>query len=143
MKNYKRIRLFEQAVMNQAEFAEPTQVSQDQHMQAMNQEPQPVQLEGPAQPLALPTQDQSTSEIDVMSMTVRDLISKCKQIDPLVCMGIETFLENNKDKFKEETSNEPTGDENLKFSSIVSQEAPAHAEKFSLDQSPEELNFPG
>ena len=81
-------------------------------------------------------------------MTVRDFISKCKEIDPLVCMGIESFVETNKAKLQEPAAvaHTQSADQDLNFSNVVSQEpqmaAPEKAHSFSLNQSPDVLNFP-
>jgi hypothetical protein len=150
MKNYKKIRLFEQAVINQEEFSNSMENQPEMKMQS-GEEVQPMQNVEPSaeeKPLELPTADQSVSGIDVMSMTVRDFISKCKEVDPLVCMGLETFLENNKDRFQEQAqpAQAHSGEQDLTFSNVVAQDGamapPAPAQQFSLDQSPEVLNFP-
>ena len=102
----------------------------------------------------LPDAGELSAPVDPMSMTVRDFLSKCKSIDPLVCMGIETFISQNGAQFgndiapamppQEMTPAEPA-QADVSFSANVppvDQAAPAPAEPFSLEQSPEELNFP-
>lgn len=98
----------------------------------------------PAEPaMALPTPAQSTVAVDPMTMTVNDFLAKCKEIDPLVCMGIESFIEKNTGAFgADHAQSEP----DLTFSTAIQPEAepqaPAQVEPFSLDQAPEALNFP-
>ena len=84
---------------------------------------------------------------DAMAMTVRDFVAKCKEIDPLVCMGIESFIEKNKTSLEAQPmapqmSMAPP--EDITFSNAIAQPAPAApapAQNFSLDQSPEDLSF--
>lgn len=95
------------------------------------------------QPEALPTPAQSTVAVDPMTMTVRDFLAKCKEVDPLVCMGIESFIEKNTGAFgADHAQSEP----DLTFSTAIQPaaepQAPAQVEPFSLDQAPEALNFP-
>lgn len=89
---------------------------------------------------------------DPMTMTVQDFLAKCKSIDPLVCMGIETFIQKNSAALGQTAmptapamtaTEEPAQD--LAFSTQVPPSgiaAPTPAQPFSLDQSPENLNFP-
>jgi hypothetical protein len=96
----------------------------------------------PAMPqAALPAPGETQSAMDPMAMTVRDFIDKCKSIDPLVCMGIESFIEKNKMQFETPVQAEPViPQDDITFSNTVN--PPAPAQSFSLDQSPETLNFP-
>jgi len=92
------------------------------------------------EPLALPA-----PSADVMTMTVSDFIAKCKEIDPLVCMGLESFIEKNKDAFGGgmAQAQAPMPAQDLTFSNAIAPPtSPEPAQNFSLDQSPEELNFP-
>lgn len=100
----------------------------------------PVQMETPP---TLPTPAQSTVPVDPMTMTVRDFLDKCKALDPLVCMGIESFIQKNTGAFgADQVQSEP----DITFSNAVqpmaAPQAPTQAEPFSLDQAPEALNFP-
>ena len=63
--------------------------------------------------LSLPGEGESTVDHDTMSMTVRDFVQKCKEVDPLICLGIEAFIENNKEAFGEpvQTDVEIEGDD--------------------------------
>jgi len=113
------------------------------------------------QPHMLPAAGELSTQVDPMSMTVRDFIEKCKSVDPLVCMGIETFISQNGAKFGHDVAptmppqeteppmampNEPMpADTDVSFSANVppvDQMAPSPVEPFSLEQSPEALNFP-
>lgn len=135
MKNYRNIkRLYEQEVApgDFTEMGAPAEMPEAPAVQ-----PAP---EAPAAPLALP--EPST---DVMVMSVSDFIAKCKSIDPLVCMGIESFIEKNRESLgggmAPNQMEMPAPD--LTFSNAISGPvAPAPAQSFSLDQSPETLNFP-
>ena len=92
-----------------------------------------TQPEEPAQ-AALP-------EADVMNLTVRELMDRCQSINPLVCMGLEQFIEMNKDQILAQTTGEETNlDDNtdLTFSKQIE---PQPAD-FSLDQPASDLNFP-
>jgi hypothetical protein len=121
-------------------------VEQDEPMSAMTAPAQP-DMQMPAMPADLPAQlptpAQSTVPVDPMTMTVRDFLDKCKSLDPLVCMGIESFIEKNTEAFgADQAQSEP----DLTFSNAVqpaAPQAPAQVEPFSLDQAPDALNFPG
>ena len=121
-------------------------VEQDEQMSAMTVPVQP-DMQMPAMPADLPAQlptpAQSTVPVDPMTMTVRDFLDKCKSLDPLVCMGIESFIEKNTEAFgADQAQSEP----DLTFSNAVqpaAPQAPAQVEPFSLDQAPGALNFPG
>ena len=121
-------------------------VEQDEQMSAMTA-PAQTNMQMPAMPADLPAQlptpAQSTVPVDPMTMTVRDFLDKCKSLDPLVCMGIESFIEKNTEAFgADQAQSEP----DLTFSNAVqpaAPQAPAQVEPFSLDQAPGALNFPG
>ena len=135
MKNYRNLRrLFEQ---------DQQTVPQEYPIQnTIDAAPAPQHME---EPLALPAQDTTPQMLDPMVMTVRDFIAKCKSIDPLVCMGLESFIEKNKNSFDSDVQPTPTEpSQDLTFSQAIAQpvEAPAQVQPFSLDQSPENLNFP-
>lgn len=120
MKNYKMIRrLFEQESIlpqHQEMGAQPTQnqgeISEPQmDMDFPIEEPQ----------LALPAPGESDTPIDPMTMTVGDFIAKCKEIDPLVCMGLESFIERHGEAFGQ-TPEVPSPEEDITFTNTVSPE---------------------
>lgn len=143
MKNYKKIRrIFEQETIDMNQPLEPA-TSMEPQM------PAEMPIDYPAQQLALPAEGQTSAPIDPMSMTVRDFVSKCKEIDPLVCMGIESFITKHHHSFVEpsvpaqEVPQAPAMDQDVSFSNVVDgQTPPAPVQNFSLDQTPETLNFP-
>lgn len=99
----------------------------------------------PVEPdMQLPAPDQSTIAADPMVMTVRDFLQKCREVDPLVCMGIESFIQKNTGAFgADQAQSEP----DITFSNAIQHPAapqpPAQVEPFSLDQAPDTLEFPG
>jgi hypothetical protein len=143
MKNYKKIRrIFEQEAISPDATAE---LGMNPQMSApMDSEMPPMDHDAMNMPQdALPAPGETSTPIDPMSMTVRDFVNKCKEIDPLVCMGIESFIAKNQQSFVEPAAMAPTPDTNMSFSNVVDGPvAPAPAQNFSLDQSPEALNFP-
>jgi hypothetical protein len=109
---------------------------------------------------ALPAEGQSSASPDPMTMTVGDFIARCKELDPLVCMGIESFIQKNIGSFgtsahapmaPQETEPDltfssqvpdgPTGPTGL-TGPMGHMAPPAPVQPFSLDQGGEELNFP-
>lgn len=143
MKNYKKIRrIFEQEAIAPDATAELS-AGMNPTMQPQMDAEMP-QMDMPHQE-ALPSPGETSTPIDPMSMTVRDFVAKCKEIDPLVCMGIESFITKNQHSFMEPAvPATPPMDQDMSFSNVVdAPAAPAPAQNFSLDQSPEALNFPG
>jgi len=136
MKNYKTIRRsFEQKAVSTEDTDELGMPPEAQMM--------------PAQPQQhmLPAEGESSAQADPMAMTVRDFIAKCKEVDPLVCMGIESFIDKNQMAFGGTiVPSEP----DLTFSTQVAQPAqpmppvapPAPAQPFSMEPQSDELNFP-
>lgn len=146
MKNHKKIRrIFEQEMTGVEPMAGDAQMTQPEQM--------------------LPDAGELSTPVDPMSMTVRDFLAKCKSIDPLVCMGIETFISQNGAQFGQDVTpamppqHEPMhaepampaepatqDDADLSFSANVEpsmdQPAPTPAEPFSLEQPEDALNFP-
>lgn len=138
MKNYRNIkRLYEQEAIQPEDVAELGMQPEAPMEPAQNAEPTQPEVE---EPLALPAPAQ-----DVMSMTVADFIAKCKELDPLVCMGLETFIERNRDSFGGTMTPTVEPAQDITFTNAIAAPAPAApspAQNFSLDQAPEELNFP-
>ncbi len=94
-----------------------------------------------------PAQEQpALPQADVMNLTVQELLDRCDKINPLVCMGLNQFIEANRDAILSQTTGEApeeTGeitsdDTDINFSKQMEPQAP----DFSLDQPAEELNFP-
>jgi hypothetical protein len=104
---------------------------------AQSMEEMPTFSKAQPEPKALP-------EADVMNLTVKELIERCQKINPLVCMGLEQFIDMNKDELLSMTTGEskpeenPMDDTDLTFSK---QMEPQPAE-FSLDQPASDLAFP-
>jgi hypothetical protein len=83
---------------------------------------------------------------DVMRLTVQELIDRCNKINPLVCMGLQQFIDSNHEEILNQTTGEapeetgelPADDTDINFSKQMEPEAP----QFSLDQPAQELDFP-
>jgi type IV secretory pathway VirB10-like protein len=80
---------------------------------------------------------------DVMNLTVQELLDRCDNINPLICMGLRQFIDTNRDQLLSMTTGEITvGDtdqeQDLNFSKAVEPQQP----EFSLDQPEAELEFP-
>ena len=88
--------------------------------------------------------DTSADPNDVSVLTVGDFLEKCREIDPLVCMGITAFIENNQEAFGESNANhdeEPRldgapSDADISFSKSIESDN-GHSASGQLD-----LNFP-
>ena len=97
-------------------------------------------------PMADPMANQQTAlpAFDPMNLTVSQFIERCDKINPLVCMGLSTFIEAN----SEALANEVNGGEefdldkeaNLDFPPVAAPETKAN--DFSLDQPEADLDFP-
>jgi hypothetical protein len=95
-------------------------------------------------------EQQALPQPDVMNLTVQELIDRCNAINPLICMGLQQFIDSNRDELLNQTTGEapeetPTeepditaDDTDVNFSKQMEQPAP----EFSLDQSAEQLDFP-
>lgn len=149
MKNYKNLRRIYEDDMQAISQADVQELGMQPEM-AHNQEMPEMPIDYPAQQLALPAEGQTSAAPDPMTMTVGDFLGKCKEVDPLVCMGIQSFIDKNMHVFSAPAQPAAmTGMEaepDLTFSNAVAPEGhmtPAPVPAFSLDQSPETLNFPG
>ena len=99
-----------------------------------------------ADPMADPMDNQQTAlpAFDPMNLTVSQFIERCDKINPLVCMGLNAFIEAN----SEALANEVNGGEefdldkeaNLDFPPVAAPEA--KPTDFSLDQPATDLDFP-
>lgn len=146
MKNYKNLRRIYEDDMQAIAQADVQELGMQPEM-APDQE---MPIDYPAQQLALPAEGQTSAAPDPMTMTVGDFLGKCKEVDPLVCMGIQSFIDKNMHAFSAPA--QPAAmpgmeaEPDLTFSNAVAPEGhmtPAPVPAFSLDQSPETLNFPG
>jgi hypothetical protein len=131
--------------------------------QPVQQVPQPVATSSemmPPQPAATSSEmmpdfsfeeepqsaQEALPEASVMNLTVQELLDRCDSINPLVCMGLRQFIDENQEAIlsqttgeSPETNGEPaTDDTDITFSKAIEPQ-PA---QFSLDQSPQELDFP-
>jgi len=98
------------------------------------------------EPMTEPMDNQQTAlpAFDPMNLTVSQFIERCDKINPLVCMGLNTFIEAN----SEALANEVNGGEefdldkeaNLDFPPVAAPEA--KPTDFSLDQPATDLDFP-
>ena len=97
-------------------------------------------------------QQQALPQPDVMNLTVKELIDRCNTINPLVCMGLQQFIDSNTEEILNQTTGEAPADDNtpeesgditvdttdVNFSKQMEPQAP----EFSLDQPAQELDFP-
>ena len=98
------------------------------------------------EPMTEPMDNQQTAlpAFDPMNLTVSQFIERCDKINPLVCMGLNAFIEAN----SEALANEVNGGEefdldkeaNLDFPPVAAPEA--KPTDFSLDQPATDLDFP-
>jgi hypothetical protein len=126
---------------------------------AMPQMAPPAQVESPAEMMPdfdfqeNPDQEQQAlPQPDVMNLTVRELIDRCNAINPLICMGLQQFIDSNNAELLNQTTGDITADGNapeetgditaddtdVNFSKQMEPQAP----EFSLDQPAQELDFP-
>lgn len=101
--------------------------------------------EEPAMKKQDPTdQQEALPQPDVMNLTVKELMDRCKSIDPLVCMGLQKFIDLNTEAIMSQTTGEAPEEDvlnqetDLNFSKQMEPADP----KFSLDQPADELSFP-
>ena len=122
----------------------PTPVQPQSGMDMPMEAPQPAATSMEEMPNFSDSQPAQAAlpEADVMNLTVKELMERCQKINPLVCMGLEKFIEMNKDEILAMTTGEDqsTVDDNtdLTFSKQVEPQTP----DFSLDQPTSDLNFP-
>ena len=91
-------------------------------------------------------EQQALPQPDVMNLTVKELIDRCNAINPLICMGLQQFIDSNTEEIlnqttgeaPEETEDITADDTDVNFSKQMEPQAP----EFSLDQPAEELSFP-
>jgi hypothetical protein len=95
-----------------------------------------------------PDQEQQPAlpQPDVMNLTVQELIDRCNTINPLICMGLQQFIDSNTEEIlnqttgeaPEETEDITADDTDVNFSKQIEPQSP----EFSLDQPTEQLDFP-
>jgi hypothetical protein len=82
---------------------------------------------------ALPAEGESSADDNPMTLTVADFLERCRSIDPLVCMGIEKFIQDKMmtglDNDSVPYTNDTDDEEDLSFSAQV-------------EPSRDELDFP-
>jgi hypothetical protein len=151
MKNFMSIRkLYEDLEPEQGMQAQaPLNMAPPAPVQPMNQ----MGMEQPMEPIEpsaphneMPHSDQKAlPDFDPMNLTISQFMERCDKINPLVCMGLKTFIETNKDAL----ANEVNGGEkfdlekeaDLDFPPKDGPQQPANPE-FSLDQPASDLEFP-
>lgn len=97
---------------------------------------EPMQMEAPVEePLALPSGD-------VMSMTLGDFLMKADSINPLIKMGLETFINSHGEQLMQvetpQPQEEPTMDQDVTFSNAIADQPKVT----NFDQPEDQLAFP-
>lgn len=150
MKNFMSIRkLYEDFNPEDAEQMQQAPAQVKSMDQMMAQEPiQPEEeIEAGAQeePMAMPAAEEPKAlpDFDPMNLTVAQFMERCDKINPLVCMGLKSFIEENGEALAAEVNGGESFDldkeANLDFPPAGGAEQPAD---FSLDQPASDLNFP-
>lgn len=115
MKINKIKRLFEDDVMQMQMPAPAQPIQQMPQMQmpapAQIQMPMDMELPSAGDEMEFPAPQEISPEtqmggmpVEISQMTVGDFLQKCKNVDALVCMGIEAFLEKNKEALMSDMS---------------------------------------
>jgi hypothetical protein len=83
-------------------------------------------------------------QADVMTLSVQELIDRCNKINPLICMGLQQFIESNREELLDmKTGEAPEEGDELKGDDInFSKQMEPQAPQFSLDQPETDLEFP-
>jgi hypothetical protein len=154
MKNFMSIRKlyedFDPTEVDQEMQAQmPMQMNPPAPIQPMDQMGQeepidPTETQEPVEPM-YQSQQKALPNFDPMNLTVAQFIERCDKINPLVCMGLTSFIESN----SEALANEVNGGEefdldkeaNLDFPPAEGQSDEQQPD-FSLDQPASDLNFP-
>lgn len=107
-----------------------------QQPMAPAQPAEPMQIEVPEkQPLALPSGD-------VMAMTLGDFLMKADSINPLIKMGLETFINSHGEQLMQvetpQPQEEPAMDQDVTFSNAIADQP----EVTNFDQPEDQLAFP-
>lgn len=113
-------------------FEDEEVVSQEDLSELGDQEPGEINLDD--EQLSLPAEGESSAGDNPMTLTVADFLERCRAIDPLICMGIEKFIEDkmmtNLDKDSTPYTNDMEDEADLSFSAQV-------------EPAKDELDFPG
>lgn len=113
-----------------AQGAPAQQVEPAQGEEAQQEEP--MQLEEPADQLALPSGE-------IMAMTIGDFLTKAEQINPLIKMGLETFINSHGEQLMQTETPQPQEPEaDLTFSNAIEDQP----EVSNFDQPEDQLAFP-
>jgi len=67
-------------------------VSQEE-LSELGDDSTPEEIDSNDDSLALPAEGESSAADNPMTLTVSDFLERCRSIDPLVCMGIEKFIQ--------------------------------------------------
>jgi hypothetical protein len=114
------------------EPAQPAQPAQQAEPMQLEVPEEPAQAEAPADQLALPSGE-------IMSMTIGDFLTKVEQVNPLVKMGLETFINSNTDQLMQVETPQPQQPEaDLTFSNAIADQP----EVSNFDQPEDQLAFP-
>ena len=97
---------------------------------------EPMQMDEPTnEPLALPSGE-------LMSMTIGDFLTKVEQVNPLIKMGLEAFINSNGEQLMQtetpQPQEEPAMDQDLTFSNAIEDQP----EVANFDQPEDQLTFP-
>jgi phosphoribosyl-ATP pyrophosphohydrolase len=125
-------------------MAAPTQVQPQPGMDVPMETPQPAATSMEEMPNFSDSQpmQQALPEADVMNLTVKELIERCQKINPLVCMGLEKFIEENKEEILAMTTGEDQSALDDTTDLTFSKQVEPQPAEFSLDQPATDLNFP-
>lgn len=112
-----------------AQPVEPAQAAEPMQLETPEE---PMQTEAPADQLALPSGE-------IMSMTIGDFLTKVEQVNPLVKMGLETFINSNTEQLMQVETPQPQEPEaDLTFSNVIEDQP----EVSNFDQPEDQLAFP-
>lgn len=116
--------------MDQMMAQEPIQPEEQIDNDASQMEPQETETK------ALP-------DFDPMNLTVAQFMERCDKINPLVCMGLKNFIEENAEALAAEVNGGESFDLDQEANLDFPAEQPAEqSAEFSLDQPASDLNFP-
>lgn len=148
MKNFMSIRKLyedfspeEAGQMNAA--PSPVQPMDQMGMNEPIQDNEPIEMGAQEEPMETPAEPKLLPDFDPMNLTVAQFMERCDKINPLVCMGLKSFIEENSEALAAEVNGGESFDldneANLDFPATDDSAQPAD---FSLDQPATDLNFP-